>query len=75
LIEEAQSRSIPMQRGDEDGALDRKLDCALLQQADQCAGDAEPPADSAKQQWPPIRLVATDGPPSASSSSALISST
>src|SRR6202022_2019845 len=40
----------PMQGGDEDGALDRKLECALLQQADQDVGDAEPLPDSAKQQ-------------------------
>ena len=39
-----------MQGGDEDGALDRKLECALLQQADQDVGDADPLPDSAKQQ-------------------------
>ena len=39
-----------MQHGDEDGVLDRKLECALLQQADQDVGDAEPLPDLAKQQ-------------------------
>ena len=39
-----------MQGGDEHGALDRELECALLQQADQDVGDAEPLPDFAKQQ-------------------------
>ena len=39
----------PMQRGDEHGALDRKLERALLQQIAQDVGDAEPLPDPAEQ--------------------------
>jgi hypothetical protein len=42
----------PMQRGDEDGALDRKLEGALLEQVAQDVGDAEPLPDPAEQQRP-----------------------
>ena len=41
-----------MQRGDEDGALDRKLEGALLEQVAQDVGDAEPLPDPAEQQRP-----------------------
>ena len=39
-----------MQGGDEDSALDRKLECTVLQQLLEHGGDAEPVPDSAKQQ-------------------------
>ena len=41
-----------MQRGDEDGALDRELEGALLQQVGQDVGDAEPFPNPAEQLWP-----------------------
>ena len=46
-----------MQRGDEHGALDRKLERALLQQMGQDVGDAEPLPDPAEQHRPtdPLR--------------------
>ena len=43
-----------MQRGDEHGALDRKLERALLQQMGQDIGDAEPLPDPAEQHRPTI---------------------
>ena len=39
-----------MQRGDEDSALDRKLECTVFQQLLEHGGDAEPVPDSAEQQ-------------------------
>ena len=66
----------PMQGGDEDGALDRELERALLQQVDQHGVDPRAaPRSLPNSSGPPIRLAATDSAPSASSSSALISST
>ena len=64
-----------MQGGDEDGALDRELERPLHQQVGQHGVDPEPLPDPSNSSGPPIRLAATDSAPSASSSSALISST
>ena len=65
------SASVSLQRGDEDRALDRKLEGTVLKQLGEHGGDAEPFPDPAEQ----MRLAATDNDPSASASSALMSNT
>ena len=64
-----------MQRGDEHGALNRKLERALLQQMGQDVGDADRSQIRPNSIGPPIRFAVTDSAPSASSSSALMSNT
>ena len=64
-----------MQRGDEDGALDRELECTVLQQLFEHGGDAEPVPIRPNSKGPPMHLAATDNDPSASSSSVLMSNT
>ena len=49
-----------MQRGDEDSALDRKLECTVFQQLLEHGGDAEPVPIRPNSKGPPMRLAATD---------------
>src|SRR5271166_4996192 len=56
----------PMQGGNEDGALHRKFEGAVLQQIAQNIGDAEPLPYLAEQQRPPTHFAETDSASSAS---------
>ena len=49
-----------MQRGDEHGALDRKLECALFQQIIEHRANPKPIPIRPNSKGPPIRLAATD---------------